>query len=414
MMNFLIKSTICLVILYGFYHIFLQHQKMLLFNRFYLISSLVISIFIPLIVVPVKSNFLFNPSFDRLSIATGRFLLHEAETKNTSTLFNFQNILTIIFIIISSIMFIRFALNIFRIVRKILKSRKVDNLKTSLVLIEEKILPYSFFKYIFVNQSDYESGKIEKELLIHEEAHCSQYHSIDIILIELLNVFLWFNPAIWFFRKAILLNHEYYADNKVLINKDPIDYQQLLLNILLRNSSNYLVSNFKNSLIKNRLIMMTKSNSLHYAIIRKISAISLFLILAITLTFCEKINKPDNEISFEKEWWFPILKRHNIEPVRFNTFETVFEMGTTNSINNRIVTLENAFFLVRSDSDRYVIIKSTLAYHDLDKNVIEGENVTMDEYRFNSSDHNPFLTTSARNATIHLRKGKYVGDLNDL
>ena len=160
--------------------------------------------------------------------------------------------------------------------------------------------------------------------------------------------------------------------------------------------------------------MMTKSNSLHHALLRKISAISLFLILAITLTFSQKINITDNEMSFEKAWWFPILKRHNIEPRSFNTFETVFEMGTTNSIDNRIVTLENAFFLVRSDSDRYVIIKSSLAHHDLDKNVIEGENVTMDEYRFNSSDHNPFLTTSAKNATIHLRKGKYVGDLNDL
>jgi hypothetical protein len=311
-------------------------------------------------------------------------------------------------------LFLRFVLNIFRIVKKILKSKKADNLKTSLVFIEEKTLPYSFFRYIFVNQSDFENSKIEKELLIHEEAHCLQYHSIDIILIELLNVFFWFNPAIWFFRKAILLNHEFYADNKVLINKDLIDYQQLLLNILLRNNSNYLVSNFKYSLIKHRLNMMTKSNPLRNAIPGKISAILLFLIMAITLTFSQKINNTGNESSFAKAWWFPILKRHNIEPKRFNTFETVFEMGTTNSIDNRIVTLENAFFLVRSDSDRYVIIKSSLAHHDLDKNIIEGENITMDEYRYNSQDHKPFLTTSAKNATIHLRKGKYVGDLNDL
>ena len=414
MIIFLIKSTVCLIALYGFYHISLQNQKMLLFNRYYLIFSLVFSNLIPLIAIPVKNNLLFRPDFDILSISTGHFLPNKAMTQNPSALFNFQNILTIIYITVSILMFIRFVLNILKIVRKIHKSKKVVNLKTSLVLVEEKILPYSFFKYIFVNQSDYENDKIEMELLIHEEAHCSQYHSIDIILIELLNVILWFNPAIWLFRNAILLNHEYYADHHVLKSKDLLDYQELLLNILLRNNSNYLVSNFKYSLIKNRLIMMSKSSSRQDATPRKIWAIFLFLILAATLTFCKKDNKPDNEISFEKAWWFPILKRHNIEPKAFNTFETVFEMGTTNSINNRIVTLENAFFLIRSDSDRYVIIKSTLAYHDLDKNVIEGENVTMDEYRFNSTDHNPFLTTSAKNATIHLRKGKYVGDLNDL
>ena len=161
-------------------------------------------------------------------------------------------------------------------------------------------MPYSFFRFIFVNQSDFENGKIEKELLMHEEAHCLQYHSVDIIIIELLNVFLWFNPVIWLFRKSILLNHEYYADNKVLTYKDPIDYQQLLLNILLRNNSNYLVSNFKYSLIKSRINMMTKSNPLHNSILRKFSAISLFLIMAITLTFSQEIIKNRSCYEFRK------------------------------------------------------------------------------------------------------------------
>ena len=49
---------------------------------------------------------------------------------------------------------------------------KVDYSKISLVLVEDRTLPYSFFRYIFVNQTDYENGKIEKELLMHEEAHC--------------------------------------------------------------------------------------------------------------------------------------------------------------------------------------------------------------------------------------------------
>ena len=275
MITFFIKSTVCLIVLYGFYHILLRHQKILLFNRFYLIFSLVFSMIVPLFVIPVKSNFPINNTLERFTLTTGQLIQGEAIIKNTAPIFTFTNVLIALFIIVSSILLIRFTLNIFRIFLQILKCKKTDFLKTTLVFLEERTLPYSFFRYIFVNQSDFENGKIEKELLMHEEAHCLQYHSIDIIIIELLKVFLWFNPAIWLFRKSILLNHEYYADNKVMIDRDPVDYQQLLLNILIRNSSNYLVSNFRYSFIKSRLNMMTKSSPLHNAILRKFFAISL-------------------------------------------------------------------------------------------------------------------------------------------
>jgi beta-lactamase regulating signal transducer with metallopeptidase domain len=410
MIIFFIKSTACLIVLYSFYHIFLRQQKILLFNRFYLIFSLVFSMIIPQIAIPVKSSFPINNILERFTLTTGKLIQGGAVIENSPSIFTFQNILANLFIIISSILLIRFALNIFRISRKILISKRVDHSKTSIVFVEERTLPYSFFRYIFVNQSDYENGKIEKELLVHEEAHCQQYHSIDIIIIELLNVFLWFNPAIWLFRKSILLNHEYYADSKVLNYRDPIDYQQLLLNIILRNNTNYLVSNFKYSFIKSRINMMTKSNPLHNSILRKFSAISLFLIMAITLTFSQEIKKIDTGMNFKNEWWTPILKKHNIIPSGFNNFGKVFEMGTTNSIDGRIVTLENAVFVI-TDSGKYTIIKTPLAIHDLDKNIIKGDKeVTIDVYTYNLEDSKPLHAYSASGFTYHLKEGRNEGD----
>lgn len=365
---------------------------------------------IPQIIIPIKSNFPIKDTLERLTLNTGQLIQGNTIVENSPSIFTFQNILTFLFIIISSILFIRFAVNIFRISRKIFKSKKVDYSKITLVLVEERILPYSFFRYIFVNQADYENGIIEKELLVHEEAHCIQYHSIDIIIIELLNVFLWFNPAIWLFRKSILLNHEYYADNKVLKVRDPIGYQQLLLNILLRNNSNFLVSNFKYSFIKSRINMMTKSNPLHNSILRKFSAISLFLVIAITLTFSQEIKKINPGMNFENEWWTPILKKHNIIPNGFNNFGKVFEMGTKNSIDGRIVTLENAVFVI-NDSDKYTIIKTPLAIHDLDKNIIKGDKeVTIDVYKYNSEKGAPLHAYSASGFTYQLKEGKNEGD----
>lgn len=357
---------------------------------------------IPLFVIPIKSNFPINNTIERFTLTTGQLIQGETITKNMAPVFTFTNVLIALFIIISSILFIRFTLNIFGIFRQILKCKKIVYLKTTLVCLEERTLPYSFFRYIFVNQSDFENGKIEKELLIHEEAHCLQYHSIDVIIIELLKVFLWFNPAIWLFRKSILLNHEYYADNKVLKDRNPIDYQTLLLNILLRNNSNYLVSNFKYSFIKSRLNMMTKSSPLHNAIMRKLFAITLFLIMAITLTFSQEIRKVDSTMNYQESWWYPILKKHNIEPRGFNTFDPVFEMGTTNTISENIVTLKNAIFLIRQDSNIYIIMKSPLAYHNLDTKTIEAEEATLKMYSTLSRDTLPITTHSFGGLTFQI------------
>ena len=288
MIIFFIKSTVCLFVLYGFYHFFLRNQKVLLFNRFYLVFSLVFSIITSLIVIPVKSNYALNTSIDKFTTTTGYFMKGNAIIENTSSLFTFQNILFSFYVVITSILLIRFALNIFKLLSKINKNKKVDYQQTLLVLIKERSLPYSFFKYIFVNRSDYENGKIEIELLMHEEAHCLQYHSIDIIIIELMNVFLWFNPAIWLIKKEILLNHEFLADSTVLSTFELDDYQNTLLNIVLRNNSTCLASNFNYSLTKKRLIMMNKETKKDWAILRKITIIPLFLILVVTLAFSQE------------------------------------------------------------------------------------------------------------------------------
>ncbi len=71
MMTYLIKSTVCLLVLYGFFHFFLSHHKILLFNRYYLIFSLVFSIIVPFIVIPVNSNFTLTNSLDKLTFASG-------------------------------------------------------------------------------------------------------------------------------------------------------------------------------------------------------------------------------------------------------------------------------------------------------------------------------------------------------
>jgi hypothetical protein len=201
--------------------------------------------------------------------------------------------LIILYSLVASVLLLRFALNIYKIRQLIFSNPTVKVSNCKIVLIEKETLPYSFFKYIFINKSDYENNKLEKELLIHEQAHCYKYHSIDIILVEIILIILWFNPLIWIFKKAIKTNHEYLADNKVLENHDLSNYQNTLLTLVFRNNSTYLASNFNYSLTKKRLIMMKKKKSITKNI-RIIMAIPLFLFLGLVITNAQNSPKAKN------------------------------------------------------------------------------------------------------------------------
>jgi len=329
MIAFFIKSAICLIIFYSFYHYFLREQKILLFNRLYLNLSLILSVLIPLIDIPVKSIYTLNDSIEKFNFTIDNVSDTKIAAYASSGQITLQRIIVTFFIIVSLILLTRFVSNMIKIVLTIIKSHKIKNNRTTVVLINKRILPYSFFKYVFVNKADFEEGKIGKELLLHEEAHCEQYHSIDIIIVELLKIVLWFNPAIWLIRKEIMLNHEYYADSVALNVEDSSDYQQLLLNVLLQNNLNYLVSNFKFSSIKKRIIMITKNNPPNNAIFRKTASILIFLLIGFTLTFSKEnalvtnIITPQSDLHVnmpagEKPKLFPIRKEEYSElPVTF-------------------------------------------------------------------------------------------------
>lgn len=53
MIAFIIKSGICLFLLFGLYWLILRKEKLLIFNRYYLIFSALFSLAVPFISIPV-------------------------------------------------------------------------------------------------------------------------------------------------------------------------------------------------------------------------------------------------------------------------------------------------------------------------------------------------------------------------
>jgi hypothetical protein len=107
-----------------------------------------------------------------------------------------------------------------------------------------------------------------------------------VLFIEILKTIFWFNPVFIFYKKAIQLNHEFLADEKVVTSYDNVPfYQNLLLSKANSIPTYYLTSNLNYSLTKKRLIMMAKTTSKTKAILKKIALIPFIVGLIFFLCF---------------------------------------------------------------------------------------------------------------------------------
>jgi hypothetical protein len=129
--------------------------------------------------------------------------------------------------------------------------------------MERKVAPHSFGRYIYINRDDYQNGLVPDEILIHEWAHVRQHHSYDLLFIELLITFCWFNPVFYLYRNKIKQNHEYLADEAVVGNNQAIirGYFDLLISQIPKSKNSIFISNFNFINTKKRIVMMTKTTS---------------------------------------------------------------------------------------------------------------------------------------------------------
>ncbi|UJH89889.1 hypothetical protein LZ575_12905 [Antarcticibacterium sp. 1MA-6-2] len=130
------------------------------------------------------------------------------------------------------------------------------------VLLSEKMNPHTFFSYIFLNKIKYEKNEIPKDVIIHEQAHAVQRHSLDILIIEVTQIIFWFNPFLFLLKDAIKLNHEFLADASVLQKGTNLSvYQKTLLSYSSGGLESGLTNPINYSSVKKRFkVMKTKTS----------------------------------------------------------------------------------------------------------------------------------------------------------
>ncbi|WP_348825196.1 M56 family metallopeptidase [Flavobacterium aestuarii] len=299
MTTYLLKSGILLFIFYLIYRLWLENEKMFLFNRIYLLASLVFSFLIPLQLIsfePSATSKIISVQLDELAIQKS-----SQSFKSLAESLDLTNIILAIYITVFLVLIIRFLLNLFSLYNKVLRSEVQFVKGEKIILINEPILPHSFWNAIFINKQEFKNDRIPSELIAHEKAHLDQKHTLDILFIEFLQIIFWFNPLVILYKRAIKLNHEFLAD--AVVNnqfREVTKYQSLLLEIASNKTNIILASNINYLITKKRFIMMTKKES-PARIFLKVCSIGIITSLLLFVFSCkdnpeESNTKKQNEI----------------------------------------------------------------------------------------------------------------------
>ncbi len=307
MILYLAKSTISSALLLGCYYLFFRRDKRFLFNRFYLLGSITFSLVISFITLPALFQTVY---FDdsHLQLTTEALRLSAAAEEpaaplaNQSFEFKLIYLLYLVYGIGTIGMTIRYVKHIWVMYQLLANATSQTNGKVSLRLVKQPIAPFSFGRYVVVNQEEYQQGKIPEEIIRHEYLHVRHGHTLDILFIELILVFFWFHPLLWVYRRALVANHEFCADNYVISQASQASaYSHTLLDFIHHRSYPHLGSGFQYSLTKNRILMMQRTSSSAFVFANKLgftalAVVGLFVITSFTGQSGQSTYYPDDSV----------------------------------------------------------------------------------------------------------------------
>ncbi|MEN8887064.1 MAG: M56 family metallopeptidase, partial [Winogradskyella sp.] len=259
--TYVFKFSACLLVFWLVYVFILERQKMHHIKRFYLLGAFVVSLIIPLLtltqyVEPVVTDIEITAFFLPLEPA----YIDVAQIE--PSFWNLTNVLWLVYGLGALLFATRFLVNLINMYLRISKNETISKGAFIYVLLQDYRIPHSFFKYLFFNKGVYESNGIPKEVQLHEETHATQLHSLDILMIEVLQIVFWFHPLVYIFKHHIKLNHEFLADQAVLGKGiDTKTYQNILLQFSSASQDYQFSSAINYSSIKKRFTVMKTHTS---------------------------------------------------------------------------------------------------------------------------------------------------------
>ena len=260
---YLLKVNVAFVLFYAFYRLFFYKDTFFKLRRAILLAFFGLALFYPLLNIQdwVRQQ---EPIADVIYMYSA--MLPEATAKaDAAASVDWYGWLlgSLGFIYWGIVAFLcgRFLVQLSSILWLAHTSERVVIHETPVYALRKAAGPFSFFRMVFLHPESH-SDKETDEILTHECTHVSQWHSIVVILSEMMCMACWFNPFVWLLKREVRHNLEYLADNTVIQSGyDSKSYQYHLLGLAHHQSVTTLYNSFNVLHLKNRIMMMNKKRS---------------------------------------------------------------------------------------------------------------------------------------------------------
>jgi len=362
MISYILEVTICWAGFYGLYALLLRKTTFFNANRLYLLGTLLLGLLVPLLELPTPASEGDAPPvvYYLQPITVGVEQLEATVTASAGRNgFGYYALLKGLYWTGVLIAAGRLVYGLRQINRLYRRGRKERQPNYTLVRTNEPHLPFSFFGFLFWSDRLELAGEDYHTVLRHEQAHINGGHSLDVLLTELLCIFLWCSPLLYFYRRSLRTVHEYLADSVVLQTTRRKKYGHLLLRQSQSGMQIALANHFLQSQLKQRIIMMTRHQSARSALLRYTLAIPLLVLFLLAFANRDligqtllEIHRPDGTI-----------ERHTLQD--------------TESADDYVKAEQIAQVDVRKDEDLQKIIVTLKRASDTNFKPAEGEQAAL-------------------------------------
>ena len=250
-----VKVAVCLTLFYLFHKLLMSRDTFHTFNRFAILSMMLLSLVLPLVHLSLDSEAGINRGTVALEGLVAQTVVDDGGNGVGEGLTLTQVLLATY--VLGVVLFIGKALlSVGSLLRLIRRARCVEVRNgIRIYTMQGDISPFSWFRYIIMSEKDWQENR--REIVLHEMAHIRRCHSMDVAVCNMMIVFQWYNPAAWLLKRELQAVHEYEADEAVLsAGVDATHYQMLLIRKTVGERLFSMANNLNHNSLKKRITMM--------------------------------------------------------------------------------------------------------------------------------------------------------------
>ncbi|RYY07779.1 MAG: hypothetical protein EOP43_02230 [Sphingobacteriaceae bacterium] len=280
---YLLQVSACTAIFYLFYRLLLSRLTFFTINRWYLLTTVLLSFIIPVLTIPI------NPQQQHITVVQQAVYINTLQTASVNIADKQSNVpvakpvdwlqmLKFFYVLIVIGLLIRLIITLILFFKR-LKGKQLTKVNhVNILRGETKLNNGSFFNYIFLNDQELSADEMQ-QIIAHEMLHVKLNHSIDRLLIKITQIILWFNPFVYLYAKSIEENHEFEVDSAMTNFNDKKQYADLLLHLSVAGQG-LLYHSFSKIPLKKRITMLFNKPS------AKMKKVIYVLILPVVLICC--------------------------------------------------------------------------------------------------------------------------------